>query len=438
MKKYPEYRESNEKAFGKIPQHWKVMPLKFAADTTLGKMLTRKEREGYHLRPYLRSKNVQWERVDVHDVNEMWFSAKELEQYRLQEGDIVVSEGGEVGRSALWRGEIDECYIQNSVHKISVHPENDPRYFLYHFVLHGKGGYFDAAVNRVSIAHLTQEKLREVPFLLPPPEEQRILADYLDRKTAEIDALVAKKQRLIALLKEQRAAVINRAVTKGLDPSAPMKDSGIAWLGEVPEHYSVEKLRRNWKVVDCKHLTPTYVEAGYPVVSTTEVKPGRLQLNGSRFTTEDEYLVFVEGGRLPKRGDIIYSRNASVGSAAYVDTDELFCMGQDVCLITSEDQDQLFLNYQLNSPVVTQQLESMLVGATFKRINVGQINQFIVVRPPFEEQKRISDYLDRKTAEIDAIIQREQRLIDLLQELRTSLISEAVTGKIDVREAVAA
>jgi type I restriction enzyme S subunit len=135
-------------------------------------------------------------------------------------------------------------------------------------------------------------------------------------------------------------------------------------------------------------------------------------------------------GRAPRRGDIIYSRNASLGSAAYVDTDELFCMGQDVCLITSSG-DQLYLAYQLSSLIALNQIQEVSVGSTFERINVAQIRSFLVLRPPDVEQRAIAAFLDRETARIDALVAKKERLIELLQEKRTVLITRAVTKGLD-------
>jgi type I restriction enzyme, S subunit len=204
-------------------------------------------------------------------------------------------------------------------------------------------------------------------------------------------------------------------------------DSGIPWIGKTPKHWKVCELRRKWQVIDCKHKTPEYIDDGYPLVSTTEVKPGKIDLSViTRYIAEKDFLDMTEN-RLPKRGDIIYSRNASLGSAAYVDTDEVFAMGQDVVLIISKNQDQLFLSYYLNAKPGMTQVDLACVGSTFRRINVGQIKQIIVSVPPLEEQKAIAQFLDRKTAAIDALIAKKQRLIELLEEKRSALINQAVT-----------
>lgn len=208
-----EFKDSGIDWLGKIPGHWKYKRLKDIANVVLGKMLQNDDSGSDELLPYLRSFNVQWEKVDLSDVKEMWFSENEKKQYRLKENDIVVSEGGEVGRSALWSNEIPECYIQNSVHKISCYKIILPNYLLYHFTLLGKVGVFDMLINKVSIGHLTREKLVCVSFLLPPLEEQRQIADYLLKRTTSIDKLVNNIDSQIEKLQELRKITIYEAVT---------------------------------------------------------------------------------------------------------------------------------------------------------------------------------------------------------------------------------
>jgi type I restriction enzyme S subunit len=270
---------------------------------------------------------------------------------------------------------------------------------------------------------------------LPSPQEQTTIATFLDRETAKIDALIAEQERLIALLAEKRQAVISHAVTKGLDPTVPMKDSGVEWLGAVPEHWETGALKHFWSVTDCKHVTAEFVDEGIPLASIREVQSVYVDLSNAKKTTEEFYVLLTEGGRKPIPGDIIYGRNASVGEAAMVsEAHEKFAMGQDVCLLRSTDfHDTRFMHYQLRSLVVIEQLEVLMVGATFRRINVDNIRTFIVGIPPFEEQISIADYLDKESANFHALMNEARRAIDLLKERRSALISAAVTGKIDVR-----
>jgi type I restriction enzyme S subunit len=175
------------------------------------------------------------------------------------------------------------------------------------------------------------------------------------------------------------------------------------------------------------------VEDGIPLASVVEVQPFYLDLANCKRTTEEWYQHLVSGGRKPKRGDLIYCRNTSVGACAYVNTDIDFAMGQDVCLITSRIQNQRYLNYLLHSWFMAEQLERLLVGSTFKRINISSIRALVVLVPPQSEQDAICHALDDGVAEIANATQRANREIALLREYRTRLIADVVTGKLDVR-----
>lgn len=271
---------------------------------------------------------------------------------------------------------------------------------------------------------------------IPAFPEQQHIAAFLDWKTGQIDALIAKKQALMDKLKEKRLAVITQAVTKGLDPAAPMRDSGIAWLGAVPEHWEVMQLRRRWVINDCKHKTVSFVDDGVPMASIQEVHAFEVNLVGANKTTREEYFQMIEGGRKPEIGDILYSRNATVGDASVVTTTEIFCMGQDVCLLRSIDTFPRFVAYLLRSYPLREQADSLMIGSTFNRINVGQIKTLWVSVPPIEEQVVISAYLDKITGKIDLMMNKAESAIAHLTEYRTALITAATTGQIDVRQVI--
>jgi type I restriction enzyme S subunit len=214
-------------------------------------------------------------------------------------------------------------------------------------------------------------KVLRVP--VPPRSEQNLILQYLDQETRKIDALVAEQERLIALLKEKRQAVISQAVTKGLNPNAPMKDSGIEWLGQVPAHWTVGPLKLFWSVTDCKHITADFVEEGVPLASIREVQGRNVDLTAAKQTTAEFYELLIEGGREPLAGDLIYSRNATVGQVAQVtDGHPRFALGQDVCLLRKHKAflSTDFLQLSLQSSSITNQLALLMVGSTFKRINI--------------------------------------------------------------------
>ncbi|HFT4346073.1 TPA: restriction endonuclease subunit S [Klebsiella quasipneumoniae] len=283
---------------------------------------------------------------------------------------------------------------------------------------------------------LPTEAFNEIVYPCPSMKEQIHIASFLDHETAKIDNLIEKQQQLIELLKEKRQAVISHAVTKGLNLDVPMKDSGVEWLGEVPEHWVGSSLKYMAKVIDCKHITAEFSDIGIPVASISEVKSWFVDLSTAKLTTEKDYLLLIDGGRKPVCGDIIYSRNATVGEAAIVsDNMPDFAMGQDVCLIkTNQKVIPEFILYTLKSDIIAQQLNLAMIGSTFKRINVDDIRNFSIAIPPKNEQVLIVKTLMGKLEKYDRIISNAVDVITYMQERRTALISAAVTGKIDVRD----
>jgi type I restriction enzyme S subunit len=211
------------------------------------------------------------------------------------------------------------------------------------------------------------------------------------------------------------------------------KNSGLLWLGEVPEHWSVVSLRRRWTVTDCKHLTVPFFERGIPLASVHEAQSFELKLDSCNHTTEEWYDHLIEGGRKPHVGDLIYCRNVSVGASAIVVQEYVFAMGQDVCLIRSLSENQRWFNYYLHSKAMAGQLALILVGSTFRRINVNDIKALLIPVPPRNEQDQISDYLDKELEQIEAAVAHCLQQQVILREYRTGLISDVVTGKLDVK-----
>lgn len=206
-------KESGIDWIGQIPEHWEVRRLKDVGRLVLGKMLNTSAQINYELKPYLKSKNINWLYVDTDEVEEMYFNKNELVRYKIKKGDLLFSEGGEVGKTCIWNDEICECYIQNSVHKFTAFSGHDSRYLMYHSFCLGASNYYDGIVNQVSIKHLTWEKLNIVLFIIPPLPEQTQIADYLAEKISKIDQIIANIQTQIITLKELRKTLINDVVT---------------------------------------------------------------------------------------------------------------------------------------------------------------------------------------------------------------------------------
>jgi len=242
--------------FSDIPDHWQMVKLKNIAKVVLGKMLKSTPSPGEELKFYLRSANVQWFHPDLQDVAEMWFTRDELESYRLHVDDILVSEGGEVGRACIWKAEIPECYIQNSVHKITLTGAVRPLFLLYQLLCLGKGGYFHSIVNRVSIAHLTREKFVDVKFLVPPLEEQDRINHHIKDELSRIDAAINLVQRQIALMQEYRTALISEAVTGGVDVRGVRQTGKVLPLRKRNVHFCRSVLAA--EIVDRHQDTPRF------------------------------------------------------------------------------------------------------------------------------------------------------------------------------------
>jgi len=197
----------------KTPKHWRTARVKELGELVLGKMLDNKPGEGKALKPYLKSKNIGWLNITNSNIEEMYFTNHEQKSYRIKKGDLLLSEGGEVGKTSYWESEDKECYIQNSVHKLTLSKKNDSRFFLYQFYAAGKVKYFDAIVSFVSIKHLTKEKLSRIVFSQPELEEQIEISSYLDERTEELSAIKRKVEKHIEKLRELRIAIINDAIT---------------------------------------------------------------------------------------------------------------------------------------------------------------------------------------------------------------------------------
>ncbi len=420
---YSEYKESGVEWLGKVPVHWDI--------SRLGKHFDerREKVDDVEYPPLSVTKNGVVPQLETAAKSDASDNRK-----RVASGDFVINSRsdrkGSSGTSAL-SGSVSLIYtVLSPIHTDAsfVHHLFRSYPFQEEFYRYGKGIVADLWSTNYS-------EMKNINLALPEFKEQHQIARFLDHETTRIDQLIAKQERLIELLKEKRQAVISHAVTKGLDPDAPMKDSGIEGLGVVSADWKAVRIMHASAILDCKHLTAEFVDHGIPLASIKEVQSWFVDLSRAKKTTPAFVARLVEGNRNPRPGDIIYSRNATVGEAALVSEEHPeFAMGQDVCLIRSEVEiHPKFLMYHFRSGHMRNQLDCAMVGATFKRVNVEDITNFWITLPSKAEQKQITDYLDSRLCMFDKLMSDAKRIIVLLQERRTALISAAVTGKIDVR-----
>lgn len=278
----------------------------------------------------------------------------------------------------------------------------------------------------------------DIPKLIlirPPIGEQQSIAAFLDRETAKIDALVAEQENLIALLKEKRQAVISHAVSKGLDPTVPMKDSGIEWLGEVPEHWQTSNLKRICDVRDGTHDTPDYVDPSentFPLVTSKDLQNGKVTFDEAKHISEVNYSEISRRSGVSS-GDILMPMIGSIGGTALVGDQDQFAIKNVALFKSSKAYTSRWLQYLLDSNLSVLQFELQRSGGVQGFVALGTLRNLILPIPSYSEQGIIADYLDNETAKINTLTAEAQRAIDLLKERRSALISVAVTGKIDVR-----
>lgn len=411
--RYPEYRDSGVAWLAEVPEHWDVAALRFRYHQTLGKMLDTKRISGNHLVPYLRNADVQWDRINVVDLPSMDIRPHEIERFTVRLGDLLVCEGGEAGRCALWPGTVDPCGYQKALHRLRpVDGARDLPRFLYFTLIAAVSRDAFADGQGSTFAHLTGDMLRAQRFVFPPPSEQRAIVEFLDRETARIDVLVAKKEKLIGLLREKCAALIGHAVTKGLDPAVPMKDSGAGWLGDTPAHWNSRRLKTLSTMRSGESITSESIEAAgpYPVY-------GGNGLRGytSRYTHDGEHVLVGRQGA--HCGNVHMARGR-------------FWASEHAVVVTPRDGSVF---QWFGALLEAMNLNRQSMAAAQPGLAVEQLRDLRVVVPPVSEQRAIAELLDRETGRIEGLIATVEEGIERLREYRTAVISAAVTGQIDVR-----
>ena len=414
---YPTYKESGSDWLGEVPEHWEIRRLKFLCSIQTGDKDTVDSIEDGCYPFFVRSQTVE-------RINSVTFDCEAV---------LTAGDGVGVGKVFHYHnGPFDfhqRVYMMNHFKKVSGK-------FLFHFL---KENFYKVALE--GGAKSTVDSLRRPLFTnflvsVPPAEEQRMIVEIVERESSKIDELVAEQQRLIELLKEKRQAVISHAVTKGLNPDAPMKPSGIEWLGDVPEH---------WKVCAYRHLvsrvvvgiaeaaTHAYAEEGVPIVRSTNIKSGQIDESDMLFI-KPEFAEKLESKAL-HAGDIVTTRTgANVGVSAVVPRS--LHMSQCFTLLISSplpDCNPEFYNHFINSLPGRLYVELTAWGSGQHNISVPILQEMHTVHPTLMEQNEIVAHIDESSCRYDALINEAKRAIDLLQERRTALISAAVTGKIDVR-----
>ena len=435
--RYQAYKDSAVDWLGEVPREWTVCALAYRYEVQLGKMLDEKRITGERLAPYLRNVDVQWGCINVVDLPEMDFHDDDVVRFSLKADDLLVCEGGEVGRAAIWSGELAACFYQKALHRLRpVHTQTDSTRFAFYLMFAAvKLRVFSGSEAKATIVHLPAEALRRYRFAFPSLSEQIAIAGFLDRETAKIDALVDEQQRLIALLKAKRQAVISHAVTKGLDPNAPMKDSGVEWLDEVPAHWDVRPLGRICKYISYGFTNPMPVADDGPIMLTAnDVDYGSVRYSSARRTTQEAFSELLTDKSRPVAGDLLLTKDGTLGRVAIHDGTPA-CINQSVAVLRPDTTviSSRFFCLALLGGLYQERMIYEAGGTTIKHIYISRLAKMPMAVPPLPEQDGIGDQLERTCDEYARLINAAEVAVTLLQERRSALISAAVTGKIDVR-----
>ncbi|MBI5663475.1 MAG: restriction endonuclease subunit S [Nitrospirae bacterium] len=423
MKRYAKYRPSGVEWIGEMPVQWEVKRLKF--NTYI------KARVGWHgLRADefsltegvycvtgtdLLNGGVSWE--NCYRVSEERYEEDPFIQ--LRENDLLITKDGTIGKVAIVRNLNERATLNSGVFVVRPERKEYVTPFMYWAL---QSPVFSEYVNYTSkgstINHLYQETFFNLPFILPEIDEQPAIAHYLDERTAQIDTLIANKQKLIELLKEERTAIINQAVTKGINPKGKLKPSGIEWLGDIPEHWEVKKLKYVLDCFDSKRVPLNAAERG-------EVKniydyygaSGVIDKVGDYLFDGDFILIGEDGANLLTRSTAL----------AFKATGK-FWVNNHAHILKPKDGNIDYFTYLLESI----DYAIWVSGSAQPKLTADNLMNITICEPPLLEQHTIAHHIGTHISRIDATISKIEKEIELLQEYRTALISEVVTGKVKV------
>lgn len=433
LKPYAEYKESGLPWLGQVPRHWSVRRIK----TVLRETDCRSADGTGTLLSLTRIRGL----IPHGDMTDKMHSARTLEGYkRYRAGQLVMN------RLQAWSGMFGAGSIDGLVSpdyavfdvlgghaiKLVLQRLKTPD-MVAQFALESKG--IGSGFNR-----LYTDRFGPIPISLPPPAEQAAIVSFLDWANGRLERAIRAKRKVIALLNEQKQAIVHRAVTRGLDPSVPLKPSGIPWLGDIPRHWRVWRLKFvALNIVDCLHATPRYSDAGtHPAIRTADFVAGVVLVDQAKKVSSRDYARWTT--RLqPQEGDILYSREGErFGIAACVPAATQLCISQRMMVFRIATQHcSKFVMWLLNSRSTYGQALQDVMGATAPHVNISTIRNYYLALPPKREQEAVVERIGAETHPIEVAIDRLKREIELLREYRTRLIADVVTGKVDVREAVA-
>ncbi len=434
LKLYPAYKDSGVLWLGDVPEHWDILP-------ALAVYKPRQVKNTGMLEKTVLS--LSYGRIIVKPTEKLRGLVPEsFETYQIAEpGNIIVRTTDlqndhtslRIGHSRN-RGIITSAYMCLETTGRVVN-EFGYQFLNAYDLLKIIYGFGSGLRQNLDFVHI-----KRMPILVPPKQEQSAVVRFLDHADRRIKRYIHAKQKLIKLLEEQKQAIINRAITRGLNPNVRLKPSGIEWLGDVPAQWGVTRLKFiATEIVDCLHATPVYSDEGeYPAIRTADVQPGELNLKSARRVDEEHYRRWT-ARMAPSFGDILYTREGErFGIATLVPNNVRLCISQRMMAFRIyESVSSAYVMWQINCRHVYAQAAADVIGAAAPHVNVDRIKNLWLVLPTRSEQDKIVALIESACIRPTAAIEKARAEINLLREYRIRLIADVVTGKLDVREAAA-
>ena len=442
-KSYTKYKDSGIKWIGKIPEHWDMKKLKYITKTKPSN-IDKKNREGEEevlLCNYVDVYKNEYIDSKLHFMKAT-ATRDQLSKFVLKKGDVIVTKDSEDRNDIAVPTFVRENFnhVVCGYHLTHIKPKKILGNYLFRcFQSKWLQSYFTVSANGVTRYGINVDKFNSAFILIPTEEEQKAIADFLDKETSQVDSLIQKKEKQIELLKEKRSALITQAVTKGLNPNVKMKDSGIKWIGKIPEHWDMKKLKYITKTkpsnIDKKNREgeEEVLLCNYVDVYKNEYIDSKLHFMKAT-ATRDQLSKFVL-----KKGDVIVTKDSEDRNDIAVPTFVRENFNHVVCgyHLTHIKPKKILGNYLFRC-FQSKWLQSYFTvsanGVTRYGINVDKFNSAFILIPTEEEQKAIADFLDKETSQVDSLVEKIQKSIVLLKEYRSTLITSSVTGTIDVRK----
>jgi len=435
-KRYDKYKETGVEWLPEMPERWNFKKLKHVSSIVTGYAFS-SDNFIEHGIPLLRIGDINRDGgVDLSSAKYLPIEyGANHQKHLVMSGDIVMAmTGATIGKVGVFSYDIP-ALLNQRVCMFRVIHRNHRGYLWYLLNSNLYTKYIDLTAFGGAQPNISDTDLLRFNTPLPSLNEQKEIADYLDGKTSKIDLLLQKLGRQKELLVEKRSALINKAVTRGLNPDAPMKKTGIEWLPEVPENWDFCSIKHKLnQITDGAHISPDMDNGIYPFISTVDITGGKLNFNDCLKTSKKSYDLLKSQGCNPVTGDVLFSKDGTIGKTAIIEEDKAFVVASSLIIMRPNKKlsETKFLDYLIQSPMVLEQINSFVKGVALKRLSLVNLKKIFMTFPLPSEQKQIAGYLDKQTAKIDLLQSKTNRQIELLKEYRSSLITSAVTGQIKI------